>query len=124
MKKYVSTNHAPAAVGPYSQAVKWGDVLYLSGQIGIDPATQQLEEGLEAQTKRCFTNVKAILSGEGYSFADIVKVTVYLTDMDDFILVNELYASFLESPFPARSCVAVSALPKGASVEIEVIAAK
>ena len=124
MKKIISTGNAPAAVGPYSQAVSVSNILYLSGQIGINPATQQLEDGIEEQTKRAFLNIEAILSEAGYTFSDLVKVTVFLTDMSDFTKVNELYAAFLQVPYPARSCVAVSALPKGALVEIEVTAIK
>ena len=124
MKKVISTPNAPAAVGAYSQAVLTGNTLYLSGQIGIDPTTQQLESGIEAQTKRIFSNIEAILNEAGYTLADLAKVTVFLTDMTYFAAVNEIYASALQAPYPARSCVAVSALPKGALVEIEVIAIK
>ena len=124
MKQTIATPNAPAAVGPYSQAVLAGNTLYLSGQIGIDPATQQLAAGVEAQTKQVFLNIEAVLSEAGYALADLVKVAVYITDMADFAKVNELYASFLQAPYPARSCVAVAALPKGALVEIEVVAVK
>ena len=124
MKKVISTPNAPAAVGAYSQAVLTGNALYLSGQIGIDPTTQQMESGVEAQTKRAFSNIEAILDEAGYTLADLAKVTVFLTDMAYFSAVNEIYASALQAPYPARSCVAVSALPKGALVEIEVIAIK
>ena len=124
MKEFISTGNAPAAVGPYSQAVLAGNALYLSGQIGINPTTQQLEDGIEAQTKQIFRNIEAILNEAGFAFSDLVKVTVFLTDMANFATVNELYASFLQAPYPARSCVAVSALPKGALVEIEVVAIK
>jgi len=124
MKQIVSTPNAPTAVGPYSQAVLAGNTLYLSGQIGIDPTTQQLAAGVEAQTNQVFLNIKAVLSEAGYTLADLVKVAVFITDMANFAKVNEIYASFLQAPYPARSCVSVAALPKGALVEIEVIAVK
>ena len=124
MKQIISTPNAPAAVGPYSQAVLAGNTLYLSGQIGIDPTTQQLAAGVEAQTKQVFLNIEAVLTEAGYTLANLVKVAVFITDMADFAKVNEIYASFLQAPYPARSCVAVAALPKGALVEIEVIAVK
>ena len=124
MKQIIATPNAPAAVGPYSQAVLTNNTLYLSGQIGINPATQQLVAGVEAQTKQVFSNIEAVLSEAGYALADLVKVTVFITDMDNFAKVNEVYASFLQAPYPARSCVAVAALPKGALVEIEVVAVK
>ena len=124
MKQIIATPNAPAAVGPYSQAVLANNTLYLSGQIGINPATQQLVAGVEAQTKQVFSNIEAVLSEAGYALADLVKVTVFITDMDNFAKVNEVYASFLQAPYPARSCVAVAALPKGALVEIEVVAVK
>ena len=124
MKQIISTSNAPAAIGPYSQAVLVDNTLYLSGQIGIDPATQQLETDVETQTKQAFLNIKAILCEAGFALSDLVKVTLFLTDMTDFVAINKLYSSFLQAPYPARSCVAVSALPKGALVEIEVIAKK
>lgn len=124
MKRHVETKEAPAAVGPYSQGILSGNTLYLSGQIGINPVTQQMEEGLEAQTRRCFENIRAVLSAAGYTFSDVVKVSVFLTDMRNFATVNQLYATYFQSPFPARSCIEVSALPKNAAIEIEVTAVK
>ena len=124
MKKYISTTHAPAAVGPYNQAVLSGNTLYLSGQIGLNPQTQRMETSFDEQTNRVFANIRAILDEAGYTFADVVKTTVYLTDMSNFARLNELYGTFFQPPYPARSCVAVTALPKDALVEIEVVAEK
>jgi 2-iminobutanoate/2-iminopropanoate deaminase len=125
MKKIVHTDHAPKAVGPYSQAVESGGVLYVSGQIPIDPATGNLVEGCVAcQTEQVLKNVGAILSAAGYSFADVVKTTVLLADIADFAVVNEVYARYYTSQQPARSTFAVAGLPKGARVEIETIAVK
>ena len=124
MKKYISTTQAPAAVGPYSQAVLSGNTLYLSGQIGLDPQTQQMETTFEEQAKRVFSNIRAVLKEAGYSFSDVTKVTVYLTDMANFAQLNDIYGTFFEPPCPARSCIAVAALPKNALVEIEVVAGK
>ena len=123
MKEIIRTDRAPAAVGPYSQAVKAGDTLYASGQIHLDPETGLLVEGTVAdRTHRCMQNVAAVLEAAGYTLNDVVKTTVYLTDMADFAAMNAVYASYFGAEPPARSCVQVAALPKGASVEIEVIA--
>lgn len=114
---------APAAIGPYSQAVRTGDLLFCAGQIPLDPVTGQLVAGdIKAQTERALLNVKAILEAERLTFAHVVKTTVFLTDLADFAAMNEVYAKFFTSDFPARSTVQVAALPKGARVEIEVIA--
>ena len=125
-KTAIATKEAPAAIGPYSQAIQSGDMLFASGQIGLDPATGQLVPGgITEQTKRVFENIKAVLAKAGIDLAHVVKTTVYLKSMSDFAVVNEIYASFLASAGvvpPARSTVAVAGLPKDALVEIEVIA--
>jgi len=123
MKKVIQTHLAPAAIGPYSQAVEKGGILFASGQLGIEPATGTfVEGGVKAQTAQAFNNIRAVLSEAGYTMADIVKTTVYLADMADFAAVNEIYASQFEGTFPARSALAVKTLPKNGLVEIEVIA--
>ncbi|WP_028911284.1 RidA family protein [Prevotella sp. MA2016] len=125
MKKVISTPKAPAAIGPYSQAIQVGNLVFTSGQIPIDPATGQFAEGgIKGQTRQSLTNVKAILEEAGTSLANVVKTTVFLADMADFADMNAVYAEFFAEPFPARSAVAVKTLPKGALVEIEVIAEK
>ena len=124
--KPVSTSKAPAAIGPYSQAVDSGaGLVFLSGQLPIDPATGSFPDGgVKEQTRQSLLNVQAILDAAGLSLANVVKTTVFLADMGDFAAMNEVYAQFFSEPFPARSAVAVKALPKGALVEIECIAAK
>ena len=124
--KPISTSNAPAAIGPYSQVVESGaGLVFLSGQLPIDPATGAFPEGgIQAQTRQSLRNVQAILAAAGLSLANVVKTTVFLADMGDFAAMNEVYATFFVEPFPARSAVAVKALPKGALVEIECIAAK
>ena len=125
MKKVIATTNAPAAIGPYSQAVQVGNMLFASGQLGIDPVTGNFVEGaVKEQTAQAFKNVKAILTEAGYSIDDVVKTTVFLADMGDFGAMNEVYASQFEGAFPARSAVAVKTLPKNGLVEIEVIAVK
>ena len=122
--KEISTKKAPAAIGPYSQAIRLGNLVYTSGQIPIDPATGVLVEGgIKEQTRQSLTNVKAILEEAGISMSQVVKTTVFLADMNDFADMNAVYAEFFTEPYPARSAVAVKSLPKGASVEIEVVAA-
>ena len=123
-KKIIHTNIAPSAIGPYSQAVKFGKYLFTSGQLGIIPATGELAVGVEAQTEWALKNLGAILSENHMDFADILKTTVFVADLADFAKVNAVYQSFFASDFPARSCVQVAALPKGGLVEIECIAAK
>ncbi len=119
----IVTTRAPGAVGPYSQGVKSGNFIFLSGQIGLDPATSKLVDGgVEAQTKQIFKNIKAVLNEAGAGLPNIVKVTVFLKDMDDFKKVNEIYARHFEKPYPARSAVAVKELPLSVDIEIEVIA--
>ena len=123
MKKIISTSEAPAAIGPYSQAVRVGSTVFCSGQIPLDPTTGQIVSGdISAQTKRVLENIGAVLRAEGLSFENLVKTTIFLTDLGDFQIVNEIYASYFNNQPPARSTVQVSALPKGAKIEIEVIA--
>lgn len=124
MKQVISTLQAPAAIGPYSQAIRVGNLVYTSGQLPIDPATGAFPEGgITAQTRQSLLNVQAILAEAGLAMSDVVKTTVFLADMNDFAAMNAVYADFFSEPFPARSAVAVKTLPKGAQVEIEVIAA-
>jgi 2-iminobutanoate/2-iminopropanoate deaminase len=123
MKKIVSTNEAPAAIGPYSQAVRSGRFLFCSGQIPLDPKSGQIVPGdIAAQTRRVLDNIAAVLRAEGLSFDNVVKTTIFLTDLGDFQTVNEIYGSYFKQDPPARSTVQVSALPKDAHVEIEIIA--
>ena len=125
MKKVISTSRAPAAIGPYSQAIQVGNLVFASGQIPIDPATGSfVEGGVKEQARQSLTNVKAILDEAGLTLDNVVKTTVFLADMNDFADVNAVYAEFFAEPYPARSAVAVKTLPKGALVEIEVIAAQ
>lgn len=123
--KPIVTSAAPAAIGPYSQAIEVNGFVYASGQLPIDPATGAFPEGgVQEQTRQSLLNVKAILEEAGLTLANVVKTTVYLADMGDFAAMNEIYSQFFNQPFPARSAVAVKALPKGALVEVEVIAAR
>ena len=122
--RIVQTDYAPAAIGPYSQGAFTQIALYCSGQLGIDPATGKLADGIEEQATQAFKNLRAVITEAGLTMADIVKVTIFLTDMADFARVNEVYAQFFKAPFPARSCVAVAALPLGAGLEIEAVAVK
>ena len=125
MRKVIETKNAPAAIGPYSQAVQVGQTLFMSGQLGIDPATGDFAEGgIEAQTIQSFKNIRAILDEAGFTMDDIAKTTVFLADMADFPAMNGIYASNFGETFPARSAVAVKTLPKNGLVEIEVIAIK
>src|SRR5829696_6179442 len=123
MREAVSTPAAPAAIGAYSQAIKAGSLLFLSGQIPLDPATGNLVEGgVEAQTRQVFTNIGEILKAAGVTFDAVVSATVYLADMNDFGKVNEIYATYFSSPAPARATVQVARLPRDCRVEIQVIA--
>ena len=124
MKKVIATTAAPGAIGPYSQAIDTGSFVYASGQIPINPATGEIPEGIEAQTKQSLANVCAILEAAGLTVDNVVKTTVFLSDMANFGPMNEVYASVFTAPYPARSAVAVRELPKGVLVEIEVIAAR
>jgi len=122
-KTAVSSDKAPKALGPYSQAVRCGDLVFLSGQVGIDPQTGKLVEGgVEAQARQVFRNMAAVLAAAGIDFSGLLKTTVFLKDMAHFKIVNEIYAGQVPEPYPARSTVAVSELPVGAEVEIEAIA--
>jgi reactive intermediate/imine deaminase len=118
-KTIISTPNAPAAIGTYSQAVKMGDTVYLSGQIGLDPVTLQMVEGIEAQIARVFENLKAVAEAAGGSLADVAKLNIYLTDLGNFARVNETMASYFTAPYPARAAVGVAALPRGALVEAD-----
>ena len=123
MKKAISTKKAPAAIGPYSQAIQVGNLLYTSGQIPIDPDTGSIVAGgIKEQTRQSLLNVRAILLEAGLTMGNVVKTTVFLADMNDFAEMNAVYEEFFSEPFPARSAVAVKALPKGSLVEIEVVA--
>ena len=123
MKNVIATSDAPAAVGPYSQAVAIGNLLFCAGQIPLEPATGNVVEGdITAQTTRVLENVKAVLAGNSMTFADVVKATVFLADMNDFAAMNAVYAQYFQAPYPARSTIQVARLPKDARVEIEVIA--
>lgn len=125
MKSVIATTAAPGAIGPYSQAIEAGGFVFVSGQIPLDPATGAfVPGGVEAQAEQCLKNLKAVLAAAGCTLGDVVKTTVFLTDMGNFAAVNGVYAKFFESECPARSAVQVGALPKGALVEIEAIAAK
>src|ERR671918_922504 len=123
MKKIISTSEAPAAIGPYSQAVRSGNFLFCSGQIPLDPASGQIVSGdIATQTRRVLDNIGAVLKAEGLTFENIMKTTIFLIDLGDFQTVNEVYGSYFQPQPPARSPVPVAALPKGAKVEIEAIA--
>ena len=123
MKKIISTDKAPAAIGPYSQAVWAGDLLFASGQIPMDPATGDIVTGgVQAQAHQSLKNVKAILEAAKLGFENVIKATVFIKDMNDFAAINEVYAEYFTAPFPARSCVEVARLPKDVKIEIEAIA--
>src|SRR5699024_4131317 len=123
MKEIHSTN-APEAIGPYSQAIQAGDFIYVSGQIGVDPKSGDVVEGIQQQTKQVLDNLQAVLKEADVDFTNVVKFTIYLTSMDDFATVNEIYGSYLTKPYPARVCVEVSRLPKDVVVEMDAIAYK
>ncbi len=124
-KEAIHTDKAPAAVGPYSQAISAGNLVMLSGQIPLDPQTGVLVEGdIQAQTRRVFANIQAVLEEAGMTFANVIKTTVFLADIADFAAMNEVYAEYFAEPYPARSAVQIAALPKGAGVEIECICVK
>ena len=124
MKEQIATTNAPGAIGPYSQAIKCGSLLFCSGQIPVNPATGEVPEGITAQTQQSIDNIKAILAEAGMSMDNVVKTTVFLADMSLFVPMNEVYAANFTAPFPARSAVAVKELPKQVLVEIETIASK
>jgi len=118
-KQFIQTPDAPAAIGTYSQAIRVGETVYLSGQIGLDPGTMQMAEGVDAQIHRVFQNLRAVSSAADSSFDDLVKLNVYLTDLGHFAKVNEIMASYFRQPYPARAAVGVAALPRGALVEMD-----
>lgn len=118
-REIISTERAPQAIGTYSQAVRCGDTVYLSGQIGLDPVSMQLVEGIEAQVHRVFANLQAVAEAAGGSLAHVVKLNVYLTDLGNFALVNTLMAEYFSQPYPARAAVGVASLPRGALVEAD-----
>ena len=120
-KTIISTTKAPAAIGTYSQAVRVGDTVYLSGQIGLDPASMQMVDGIDAQIVRVFENLKAVAEAAGGSLADVVKLNVFLTDLANFAKVNETMARYFSEPFPARAAVGVKELPRGALVEADAV---
>ena len=124
MKKVIATSEAPAAVGPYSQAVALGNLLFCAGQIPLDPATNEIVGAdVTAQTERVCQNIAGVLKANGFTFANVVKTTVFLTDLANFAAMNAIYAKYFTEPFPARSTIQVAGLPRGAQVEIEVTAA-
>ncbi len=123
-KNSINTDQAPAAIGPYSQAIKLNNFLFVSGQIPVNPLTQQIPSSIEEQTHQVMKNIEAILVKAGLSWNHLVKTTIFLTDMNDFGKVNEIYASYFSDLFPARECVQVAALPKNVSIEISVIASE
>lgn len=120
--KEVKTNNAPAAIGPYSQAIISGNTVFASGQIPVNPSNGEIPEGVEAQANQAFTNVKNLLEAAGTSIDKVIKTTVFIQNMNDFGKINEIYASYFTEPFPARSCVEVAKLPKGVLLEVEAIA--
>jgi 2-iminobutanoate/2-iminopropanoate deaminase len=121
-RQAISTGGAPGAIGPYSQAIRSGDMMFCSGQLGIEPVSGELVEGVEAQAERALRNLQSVLDAAGLGFDDVVKTTIFLADIGDFAAVNAVYARFMPDPPPARSTVQVAALPKGGLVEIEAIA--
>ena len=124
MKKVISTDKAPGAIGPYSQGIDLGDIIFFSGQIPLNPQTGEMPEGIEAQTKQALDNVKGLLESQNLDFSHVVKTTVSLDDMKDFNTVNSIYAQYFVEPYPARSAIEVGSLPKGALIEVEIIAVK
>lgn len=120
-RQIISTDGAPKAIGTYSQAVKIGDTVYMSGQIGLDPATMEMVEGIDAQVRRVFDNLSAVTAAAGGSLADIVKLNIFLTDLGHFALVNSIMAEYFNEPYPARAAVGVASLPRGALVEADAV---
>lgn len=124
MKRVIKTNMAPGAIGPYSQGIDLGNMIFFSGQIPLDPLTGEMPEGIEKQTMRALENVKGLLESQGLDFSHVVKTTVYLNSMDDFTVMNNIYAQYFIEPYPARSAVEVARLPKDVLIEVEVIAVR
>lgn len=123
-KQVISSNNAPKAIGPYSSALKIGNMLFVSGQIPVDPATGNIPATIKEQAEQSLKNLQALVTEAGYSLSDVVKTTVFITDINDFAAVNEVYATYFAEPYPTRSCVAVKDLPKGVKLEIECICCK
>ena len=124
MKKEIATDNAPKAIGPYSQGILWNDLIFASGQIPVNPANGEIPAGIKEQTKQVLENVSAILKSAGSSIENVIKTTVFIKNMNDFVKVNEVYAEFFTDKYPARSCVEVARLPKDVLIEIEAIAIK
>ena len=124
MIKQIATDKAPAAIGPYSQGLDLGNMVFVSGQIPVDPATGTIPEDVEAQAHQSLTNLKNVLAAAGLGMENVVKTVVFLADLGDFAVVNKIYESYFKAPFPARSCVQVAAIPKGCKLEIECIAVR
>lgn len=124
MKNVISTDKAPAAIGPYSQAIEVNGMVFTSGQIPVNPATGEIPEGVEAQANQAFSNLKALLEASGSDMAKVIKTTVFIKNMNDFAKINEVYANYFVQPFPSRSCVEVARLPKDVLLEVEAIATK
>ena len=124
MKNIIHTKSAPQAIGPYSQAVSFGDLLFISGQLGIDLTGNLVEANIHSQTRQSLENIQAILEAAGYGMDNVLKTTIFLTDLAHFTIVNQIYGEYFKAPFPARACVQVAKLPKDALVEIEAIAGK
>lgn len=124
MKKEIHTKNAPEAIGPYSQAIEVGNFVYTSGAIGVNPESGDIAEGIEGQTRQVMDNLKAVLEEAGTDFSKVVKFTIFLSSMDDFATVNEIYGEYLEKPYPARSTVEVARLPMDLLVEMDVVAYK
>lgn len=124
MTKVVKTDKAPGAIGPYSQGIDIGNMIFFSGQIPLDPETGVMPEGIKAQTRRALDNVKGLLESQNLTFKNVVKTTVFLDNINDFATMNGIYAEYFEEPYPARSAVEVAKLPKGALLEVEVVAVK
>ena len=122
--KVISTDKAPAAIGPYSQGLNAGNIVFVSGQIPVNPATGTMAETVEEQAAQSLNNIKNILAADGLTMSDVIRTSVFLADLNDFAAVNKVYATFFEEPYPARSCVQVAAIPKGAKLEIECIAVR
>ena len=120
--KEIKTNKAPAAIGPYSQAIAVGDMVFTSGQIPVNPETGEIPEGVKVQAEQVFSNLKNLLEEAGTSLANVIKTTVFIKNMEDFQSINEIYASYFTAPFPARSCVEVARLPKDVLLEVEAVA--
>ncbi len=121
-KKIIQTNNAPAAIGPYSQAVQQGDTLFVSGQLPLDPVTKEMADDAAAQARQSMKNIKAIVTAAGFTMEQVVRCGIFVTDLADFAVINEEYASFFQGDFPARATVQVAALPLGARVEIDAVA--